>query len=85
MPIIIGMALLAIALPNSLFDYVPSHGGNVKTLEDLSSFTFEIIGESGDYYIVRVVEVHNLPNVRIGDIWHVSKPQIPESVESGEI
>ena len=85
MPIIIAVALLVIALPNSLFDYVPPHSQNVKAVEDMSSFTFEIIGESGDYFVVRVVEVHNDPGVKVGDIWHISKPQIPESVKSGEI
>jgi hypothetical protein len=82
---IIAIVLSVIAFSNAIFAYVPSHSQSAKLPESIGSFTFEIIGESGDYYIVRVVEVHNAPEVNVGDIYHIGKPQIPESIRSGEI
>jgi len=53
--------------------------------ENIRSFTFEVVQESGDYLVVRVVEASNAPEVKIGDIYHIGKPQVPESLRIGEI
>lgn len=82
---IVSFALLLIALPNSILAYAPSHGHRMKLSENIGSFTFEVVYESGDYFAVRVVEVFNAPEVKIGDIYHIGKPQMPESLRMGEI
>jgi len=74
---IIAILPLVITLPNSIFAYVPSHSQSAKLSENISSFTFEIIAESGDYFIVRVVEIHNAPEIKVGDIYYIGKPQMP--------
>jgi len=38
-------------------------------------FEFQVIGESGNYFIIEVVRVHGLLKVKIGDIYYLAKPQ----------
>jgi hypothetical protein len=57
----------------------------MKLSENIRSFTFKIVYESGDYFVVRVVEASNAPEVKIGDTYHIGKPQMPESLRIGEI
>jgi hypothetical protein len=81
---IIGFALLLIALPNSILAYAPSHSQRTKLSENIRSFTFEVVYESGDYFVVRVVEASNAPETKIGDVYYIGKPQMPESLRIGE-
>lgn len=79
--------VLTIILPSAIFVHLPSYSQTSKSTklsENTSSFTFEIVAELDDYFIVRVIEVQNAPEIKVGDIYYIGKPQMPESVRFGE-